>query len=250
MGGQTFVNNAADVQDLVIPVGSKDPAKATSDVLFASNLDKRTPEIPAGATAQTIQEGTWQTTFDIYDSFGRRAQAAGQLHQGARRGQQVAGGSAVSTRPPGRATNTRVQIGNGQAAATPSAGLRQPRRACRRAGRRGDHHQRRRAAGAGLLRRSGHDSPAGGGHGAPDLQSQPRQRGGLPGRHHAVRGRKLHEGRPAGRVRHGLPGDLQDRPVGIITGVYTNGSNRSIGQIALASFTNPGGLEKDGENTY
>jgi flagellar hook protein FlgE len=37
---------------------------------------------------------------------------------------------------------------------------------------------------------------------------------------------------------------------GTITGVYTNGSNRTIGQIALGSFTNPGGLEKAGENTY
>ena len=37
---------------------------------------------------------------------------------------------------------------------------------------------------------------------------------------------------------------------GTITGVYTNGSNRVIGQIALASFTNPGGLEKAGDNTY
>jgi flagellar hook protein FlgE len=37
---------------------------------------------------------------------------------------------------------------------------------------------------------------------------------------------------------------------GVVTGVYTNGSNRVIGQIGLASFTNPGGLEKAGENTY
>jgi flagellar hook protein FlgE len=37
---------------------------------------------------------------------------------------------------------------------------------------------------------------------------------------------------------------------GEIVGVYTNGTNRSIGQVALASFTNPAGLEKAGENTY
>jgi flagellar hook protein FlgE len=37
---------------------------------------------------------------------------------------------------------------------------------------------------------------------------------------------------------------------GEIVGVYTNGTNRTIGQVALASFTNPGGLEKAGENTY
>jgi flagellar hook protein FlgE len=37
---------------------------------------------------------------------------------------------------------------------------------------------------------------------------------------------------------------------GIITGVYSNGSTRTIGQIAMASFTNQGGLEKKGDNTY
>ena len=37
---------------------------------------------------------------------------------------------------------------------------------------------------------------------------------------------------------------------GVITGVYSNGTNRPIGQIALASFTNQGGLEKTGSNTY
>ena len=37
---------------------------------------------------------------------------------------------------------------------------------------------------------------------------------------------------------------------GVITGVYSNGTNRTIGQIAMASFTNQQGLEKAGDNTY
>ena len=37
---------------------------------------------------------------------------------------------------------------------------------------------------------------------------------------------------------------------GVITGVYSNGTNRVIGQIAMASFTNQGGLEKTGDSTY
>ncbi len=37
---------------------------------------------------------------------------------------------------------------------------------------------------------------------------------------------------------------------GIITGVYSNGTNRELGQVALASFTNPGGLEKAGDSTF
>ncbi len=37
---------------------------------------------------------------------------------------------------------------------------------------------------------------------------------------------------------------------GIITAVYTNGNTRDVGQVALATFTNPGGLEKAGSSTY
>jgi flagellar hook protein FlgE len=37
---------------------------------------------------------------------------------------------------------------------------------------------------------------------------------------------------------------------GDITGVFSNGSNRLIAQIALANFTNPGGLEKVQANMY
>ena len=37
---------------------------------------------------------------------------------------------------------------------------------------------------------------------------------------------------------------------GIITGVYTNGTTRYIGQIAMATFANDRGLEKAGDNTF
>ncbi|MGC8668597.1 MAG: flagellar hook protein FlgE [Chthonomonadales bacterium] len=39
-------------------------------------------------------------------------------------------------------------------------------------------------------------------------------------------------------------------PDGTITGVFSNGQNRALGQIALASFANPAGLEKVGNNNY
>ena len=37
---------------------------------------------------------------------------------------------------------------------------------------------------------------------------------------------------------------------GVITGVYTNGTTRTIAQVALATFTNDRGLEKAGDNTF
>jgi len=50
----------------------------------------------------------------------------------------------------------------------------------------------------------------------------------------------------------GLPlGTLESYTIGqdgIISGTFTNGSNRSLGQIAIAQFTNPAGLMKIGNN--
>lgn len=49
------------------------------------------------------------------------------------------------------------------------------------------------------------------------------------------------------------PGSLQGFGVsvdGLITGNYTNGLTRSLGQIAMAIFSNPGGLERLGNNQW
>ncbi len=37
---------------------------------------------------------------------------------------------------------------------------------------------------------------------------------------------------------------------GVVTGVFSNGRSQALGQIALASFTNPAGLEKAGDSMY
>ncbi len=37
---------------------------------------------------------------------------------------------------------------------------------------------------------------------------------------------------------------------GIVRGVFSNGQKQPIGQVALTSFNNPGGLEKNGKNLY
>ena len=37
---------------------------------------------------------------------------------------------------------------------------------------------------------------------------------------------------------------------GEVTGIYSNGANKAVGQLALASFTNPGGLQRQGQNLW
>ncbi|HLK59815.1 MAG TPA: flagellar hook-basal body complex protein [Chthonomonadaceae bacterium] len=55
-------------------------------------------------------------------------------------------------------------------------------------------------------------------------------------------------------TQDGFPvGTLQDftiSPGGPITGTFSNGQTRTLGQVATASFSNPSGLEKQGDNVY
>jgi flagellar hook protein FlgE len=250
VGGETFVNNAASPQDLSIPVGSKDPAKATTDVWFACNLDKRTPEIPAGSTAQTVQEGTWQTSFDIFDSFGR----AHKLQVNFTKVPGVANRwQAEATVDPAaqRGTNARVQIGTGQATANTFqldfdnlGSLAAVRDA------------QGNAINAGALQAMvSYDVPdatlpAGA---AAVRQTFNLNLGSVGSYRDAVTQFADTSSTKATRQNGYGMGYLETFKIdqsGTITGVYTNGSNRVIGQMALASFTNPGGLEKAGENTY
>ena len=49
------------------------------------------------------------------------------------------------------------------------------------------------------------------------------------------------------------PGTLQSFNVdetGTITGIFNNGLTRVLGQVALADFPNPAGLERAGGNTF
>lgn len=39
-------------------------------------------------------------------------------------------------------------------------------------------------------------------------------------------------------------------PAGDITGIFSNGTNRTIGQLAMALFTNPAGLQRAGANNF
>jgi flagellar hook protein FlgE len=249
-GGVTRVNNSAQVEDLVIPVGSKDPAAATSDVWFACNLDKRTPEIPAGAGAETVQEGTWQTSFDVYDSFGRAHKLQVNFTRvpgTANRWQALAQVDPEAA----AATNTRVQVGNGANAANTFfvdfdnlgalSDVRDAGGTVMNAGQLQvkvsfDVPEATVPAGAAAVR-----------------QTFNMNLGQVGAYRDAITQFAETSSTKAIRQNGYTMGYLETFKIdqsGVITGVYTNGTNRVIGQLALASFANQGGLEKAGENTY
>ncbi len=250
VGGEYVVNTSGDIEDLVIPVGDKDPAAATTEVYFASNLDKRLPVIPPGATPEQVRKGTWTTTHDIYDSFGQVhklqvsfTKVAGVANRW--RVQVVVDPNATTP------TNTRVDVGPannnnnvffidfdnlGALAAASDA--------------QGD------TINNGKLQvqvsfNVPNATPGAGG--APVRQTFNLNLGTVGSYRNSI---TQFADKSSTKIigqngyKMGYLESFQIDQSGKITGIYTNGTKRILGQVALATFTNPGGLEKNGENTY
>jgi len=251
INGVEILNTSGALDDLVIPVGSKDPARATEQVFLACNLDKRIPEIPEGAAAETIRQGTWRVEEKVYDSFGQQhiirvefARVPGQPNQwqatvNVDPEAEAVTNAAVGLNPEGLQGNTfTVEFDN-----------------------------------LGTLRRviDGQGTPSAE-EGLLAMNVAFDVAGSTPGEGGAVTRQTfaLNLG-TAGSVRNTVTqfaeasstkvfeqdgygmGYLENFKIdqsGMITAVYSNGSTRTLGQIALATFTNPNGLEKSGETNF
>lgn len=248
--GDTFINTASDVDDLVIPVGGKDAAAATTEVYLASNLDKRTGEILPGAGPADIVENTWTVDKDIYDSFGNihtlrinftkipgvnnQWQAEVIVDPDA----ETPTNALVDIGATNNATNTfTVEFDNFGAllSATDDAGD---------------------TIDIGELQvQVGFDvtDSTPGPAGAPLRQTFNMNLGTVGS---MVNSMTQFAEKSSTKVfrQNGYPmGYLEGYRIdqsGVITGIYSNGTNRALGQIALAKFTNPGGLEKAGDTTF
>ena len=248
--GETIISTASQIEDLVIPIGGKDPAAATTEVQLSSNLDKRMPEIPAGATAKTVRQGTWSTSFDIFDAFGNAHQLQINFTKVigiANRWQaQVVVDPEADT-----ATNTLVEVGAVNNADNlffldfDNLGSMQSILDAQ-----GD------TVDAGALQVqiafdvADADIPAGQ---AAFRQTFNLNLGAGGSYRNAVTQFAEKSSTKVTKQNGYTMGYLESFKIdqsGIITGVYSNGTNRSLGQVALATFTNPGGLEKAGESTF
>ena len=255
IGNVTSITTAADLQDLIIPVGGKDPAKATSLVNFASNLDKRTPIIPPEAAPESLSaiEGTWTTTFDVYDNFGRAHKLQVNF-----------------TRVPDVANRWRAEVAVDPEAVVPTnttvleAVAAEPNAFYLDFDNFGaltsvlDSDGNTIIDNGDLVVNMGFDVPEADEVGGAAYRQQFSLRLGqvTDGRgsyQNAIT--QFAETSSTKMVKQdGYPmGYLEAFKIdqsGMITGVYSNGTNRLLGQLAMAAFTNPGGLEKAGENTY
>ncbi len=251
VNGEMIVTTAATPSDLTIPVGSKDPAKATENVKFACNLNKNTPEILEGASASDVIKGTWSTEQDIYDSFGNKH----ILNVSFRR---VVGNpnqwEATVNIDPTNSDFTQTRIGldttdgvqntflvnfdnYGQLqSVTDSAGnVTQP-------------------SGEIVLQTSYTVPEANADeNGNPYRQTLNINLGTIGSMKNTITQSASSSTTKAYSQDGYTLGYLDNFKIdstGTITGVYSNGTNRVIGQLAMASFTNDRGLEKAGDSTY
>ena len=251
INGEMIVTTAATPTDLIIPVGSKDPAKATENVKFACNLNKNTPEILEGASAADIQKGTWNTEQEIFDSFGNKHLLSVSFRRVVGNPNQWEATVNVDVNNADY-TQTRIGLGTTDGVAntflvnfdnygqllsvTDSAGNLTPE------------------SGEIVLQASYTVPEANTDeNGNPYRQTFNINLGTIGSMKNTItQSASISTTKAYGQDGYTL-GYLDNFKIdssGTITGVYSNGTNRVIGQIAMASFTNDRGLEKAGDSTY
>jgi flagellar hook protein FlgE len=252
--GIRLLDVSREVEDLVIPVGGKDAARATTVVNFACNLDKRTPEILEGAGQAEILQGTWGTEMKIFDTFGQEHILRVEFTKVPEVNNSW---TATVTVDPENPEPTNTSIGLGEAA--PAEGE----------GNTFTVNFSNLGTLLGLTDAAGNASPP---EGAVIMRTAFDVQDATPGADGALIRQEfeLNLGTVGGLVNtitqyaessstkaiiqdgHTM-GYLENFKIdqsGVITGIYSNGTTRTLGQVALASFPNQGGLEKAGDNTF
>jgi flagellar hook protein FlgE len=253
INGQQILQTSGATQDLVVPIGSKDPAKATTRVDLACNLDKRTVEVPPNAAADTVEQGTWRVEEKIYDSFGSPHTLRIEYRKVV--GQPNQWQATVNVDPDAAApTNAGVALGPNPAQANgntfnvefdnrgllarvrDSQGNASPQAGALDMGVSFDVQGAAAAAGGGAVRQTLRINLGTVGS-ATNTVTQMAERSST--KSYSQDGYTM-----------GYLDSFKIDQSGVVTAVYSNGTNRTIGQMALGSFTNPGGLEKVGETNF
>ena len=252
------INPSSSLTDLVIPIGAKDPAAATTNVKMACNLNKMTPEIEEDAGPRAIIQGRWTATADIRDAFGgvhtlrldfeRVVGEVNRWNCTVTVDPDVGGdGQTIIT----DTTNTLAQIGpiagnsNTFVVEFDNKGLLQ--RALDANG--NEVTQELLQIRVDFEVANTVPNP----DGTPVRQSFLLDLGEVGSAENSLTqyasysSSKVYEQNGFGM---GYLTSYRIDQSGVIMGVFSNGNNRVLGQVALATFLNPGGLEKQGESVY
>jgi flagellar hook protein FlgE len=254
LNGVEVLDISRDTEDLVIPIGGKDPARATTQVNFAWNLDNRTPLVEEGAAPADIIRGTWGTEIKVYDTFGGEHTLRVEFSR-------VPGinnsWTAAVTVDPEAGTAVNASVGLGEAAPAPGEGNTFTVNFSNMGNL------------AGVVDAAGNTSPetgsvimrvafdvadatpgAGGELVRQEFSLNLGTVGGLENTITQYASQSTTKPFEQDGYAMGYLENFKIDQRGVITGVYSNGSRRALGQIALATFANQGALEKAGDTNF
>ncbi|NIZ47451.1 flagellar hook protein FlgE [Entomospira nematocerorum] len=260
VNGIMTVNPTGNTEEIRIPLYQKDPASATSRVRLMSNLNKNTPTVPEGATAEVVAAGTWSVSQNVYDSFGNTHQLRVEYRRSVDENGDVIPnqwtGEVFINRPAGtegdeaNPTNVAVGVNNAEAGGTQFT-VQFDNNGALEALLDADGNQMN----AGVLALTvGFDVPeANEEDGNPLRQNFQIELGSVGAYEDSTTQFASYSSNKAffqdGYGMGYMSGYSIDQS-GVITGVYTNGQSKVVGQIAMATFTNASGLEKSGETNF
>ena len=269
------LNSSATPNSISIPLYGKLRPQATAKIDLASNLDKNLPIILPDATPEQIALGTWSVTKTIYDGFGaehslrldftRSLDAAGNpipnnwtvtayvdpitdalgvLTDG---GNTAVG---IGTGIPGAGTGNTftVQFDNG-------GGIQQIVDAAGNVVEGAVDAGGAPVPGFNLSLQLAYDVPDSNADAAGALQRQVMvvDVGDVGDFSDSLTQDSAAASSKAVRQDGYKLGYLTQYEIdsrGIVTGIYDNGIRKTLAQVAMATFTNPGGLEKVGNNNF
>lgn len=248
--GNSYINSSATVEDIRIPLYQKKPAKATTEVVYESNLNQAVESVPPNATDEQIREFIegpvdrrrgHATTINVYDPQGNRRELRLEfwktadnrwtgrvnLENATQVSVNVVGQGPVDTAVPG---NTKFELGFSSDGRLTSVS---------------DGADTLNDGKLGIqvtYRIAGNPEPqtitlnmgeAGQVKGVTQYASTFTTRA------------KEQDGSPMGYLEA-----FSIDNTGTVVGTYSSGVKEPLARIALAVFTNPGGLTKEGETKF
>ncbi len=241
--GEMILNSKGTPQDVIVPIYSKVEAKETSIVKYKCNLDSKKPVLPDNATPKMIASAAITTNIDVYDNLGDPHRMTLNLwHTGVN--EWTASASMSDASGPVTLDIPGMEGANQENSSSKMILRFSP---------------------DGRLIAANDEGTADGSNQGNIFANLNYRIDGDPN----VRNIRLDLGKSGlveGITQFSSPsttkaveqdgysmGYMEGFNIdnsGVITGVYSNGVKQAIGQVAMAVFTNPGGLTAVGENLF
>ncbi len=257
--GSTTIDVSSTPEDLKIPIGKKVDPEATSYIKYKCNLNNMTPAIADynNATEKEKLGGTWKTSIETYDSRGNLQEVQLNFRKAVdANGREIQNKWRVDTRvidKQGREINDlQAAVNPDSNNASSSFYVNFNTKGAITAIESGDNNR----AGEQPFRLEGNGRNLSvnlsynmTGSDPMNIQLDLGTAGEFDGITQTASKSSTKAVEQNGVAMGYLEG-FQIDDIGIITGVFTNGIKKPLGRVALANFTNPGGLSKVGETNF